>query len=137
MTCSPSSSVKTNDVMFFALIHPSRSPVPTNESIIPLDGDSVLNEYSDPNASSAIYTLTDWKLFPNPFSETAVLVFENETPRDLEIQIYNVVGQWIDTLKRENENQFSISGEWLESGIYFFTIVEEGEIIGVGKFVVE
>jgi outer membrane protein assembly factor BamB len=77
------------------------------------------------------------QVHPNPAKNTTILSFSNAGNRLHSLQIYNALGQKVQTYKTITGTaaKFEISG--LPSGLYFFTLLSENTIIGNGKFVVE
>ncbi len=74
-------------------------------------------------------------IFPNPFSTSTTLQFTT-TPKNAELNIYNLYGQEIKTIKNISANKIEIDRGDLSSGIYFVRLVEGNILIGTGKIIV-
>ena len=93
-------------------------------------------EYIGPVGIKQTNREQNWQLFPNPFSESAVLVFENAEGKELEIKIYKSTGRYLKTLFSDKKSQLKISKQGMASGLYLFHVLENGKILGVGKFII-
>jgi len=67
--------------------------------------------------------------YPNPFNPTTTIFYQLPKPGMVNISIYNVAGQLVETLVNEWKNAGYFSVEWkvsqnyISSGIYFYSIV--------------
>jgi len=77
-------------------------------------------------------------LYPNPAKQFTTLTFEFEEAKDLQLDLFNNLGQWIKNHSLENvqSGNYSISLDNLASGIYFIH-VSDGEYNVVEKLIVE
>jgi hypothetical protein len=74
------------------------------------------------------------KLYPNPTTE--VIHLELEKGITGEIVLFNMVGQQIfQQYIYKNEKRYEWSLDGVESGIYFYSVVSEGRLVGSGKLV--
>jgi hypothetical protein len=80
--------------------------------------------------------------YPNPFNSSTTIMFELPEPGDVEITIYNILGQRVVELVNEKMsagshskiwNGVNQSGETVSSGIYFYRL-QAGEHIATKKF---
>ncbi|HYV92227.1 MAG TPA: serine hydrolase [Chitinophagales bacterium] len=76
------------------------------------------------------------KVFPNPFHTTTTIQFNRIIQRG-DLFIYNNLGKEIKHISNISAKNISIGRDGMSDGIYFFTVKEEGKIIGNGKMVVE
>lgn len=83
------------------------------------------------------------KLSPNPAHENFTIEIDDDqlfqsskTLEKLEIKIFNVLGENLLTEKLNNKKQ-TINCKNLSSGIYFYQVKNEKEMIGNGKIVIE
>jgi hypothetical protein len=64
--------------------------------------------------------------YPNPFNPTTIINYELQITNDVELTIYNVLGEKVKTLVSENQAVGSHSIEWdasdLASGIYYYEL---------------
>lgn len=77
------------------------------------------------------------KIYPNPFSESAILTVDNFELKNSTLTITSVIGNTITEIKNISGNKVTINRENLNSGIYFYTIKKSGKIISSGKLVIE
>ena len=81
---------------------------------------------------------TDARLCPNPFTDRAVLAISNTVILSgATLQISNVLGQAVQTIHDINTNTVAIEKGNLQSGIYFYRLVNKDVVISTGKFVIE
>jgi hypothetical protein len=68
--------------------------------------------------------------YPNPFNPSTVIRFEVPVDADVELQIYNVLGQVVKTLVNERRTagiyDIHISTSSLSSGVYFYRMTAKG-----------
>jgi len=75
-------------------------------------------------------------VFPNPFNDKAILKIKSNSSSVLTATIFDVLGNAIQTAEIKN-NIATLSAENFASGIYFYKISDNTEIISTGKFIVE
>ena len=112
-----------------------------------LEGDEVEITLSDPGAAKAAvqtrpeaFALAD--NFPNPFNPTTTIKYALPQAADVELTVYNVVGQAVRTLVAEHQSAGRYAVEWdatndsghsLSSGMYFYRLQAGGEFLEVKK----
>ena len=115
-----------------------------------LEGGEVEITLSDPGASEAAkaavqtrpeaFALAD--NFPNPFNPTTTIKYALPQAADVELTVYNVVGQPVRTLIAEYQSAGRYAVEWdatndsghrLSSGMYFYRLQAGGEFVEVKK----
>ena len=115
-----------------------------------LEGGEVEITLSDPGASEAAkaavqtrpeaFALAD--NFPNPFNPTTTIRYALPQAADVELTVYNVVGQPVRTLVAEYQSAGRYAVEWdatndsghsLSSGMYFYRLQAGGEFLKVKK----
>ncbi len=72
--------------------------------------------------------------FPNPFNPTTTIAFKLNKVSDIELSVYNLIGQKISTLTKgvysSGYYEIKFNGENLESGIYIYNLkTSEGSSI--------
>jgi hypothetical protein len=76
--------------------------------------------------------------FPNPFNPTTAIGYQLSAVSDVELTIYNLVGQRVTTLVYERQQAGNHQVEWdasgFASGIYYYRI-EAGEFVDVKKMI--
>ena len=112
-----------------------------------LEGDEVEITISDPGAAKAVvqtrpeeFSLAD--NYPNPFNPTTTIKYALPQAADVELTVYNVVGQPVRTLVAEHQSAGRYAVEWdatndsghsLSSGMYFYRLQAGGEFREVKK----
>ena len=112
-----------------------------------LEGDEVEIAISDPGAAKTVvqtrpeaFSLAD--NFPNPFNPATTIQYALPQAADVELTVYNVVGQPVRTLVAEHQNAGRYAVEWdatddsghsLSSGMYFYRLEAGGEFREVKK----
>ena len=112
-----------------------------------LEGDEVAITISDPAAAkAAVQTLPEaFALadnFPNPFNPTTTIQYALPQAADVELTVYNVVGQPVRTLVAEHQSAGRYAVEWdttndsghsLSSGMYFYRLQAGGAFLEAKK----
>jgi len=78
------------------------------------------------------------RVYPNPFSNNAT--FELSTRVSLnntKVIIYDVLGKEVKTLSDLTGYKMNLERDDMQSGLYFFRLLNEGELITSGKFMIE
>jgi hypothetical protein len=89
-----------------------------------------INELPDADKKVSIY--------PNPFSSSATLTINATISADNNtIEICNVLGQTVRTITNVNTSSITIERGSLQSGIYFYRLINAGNLVSTGKFIVE
>lgn len=79
----------------------------------------------------------EYMVFPNPFSNTAEIIFENPEHSFLRITIYDVTGKSI-IMNEFASDKYLLKRDNLVSGLYFFTIDFQTNTKPIsGKFIIE
>lgn len=78
-----------------------------------------------------------FNIYPNPFSDFAVIQFNQELSADHQVVIHNALGQEVWRKENLNGSQIIISKEELETGVYLFTLIESGNKLLTNKLIVK
>lgn len=77
---------------------------------------------------------TEFKLmpnFPNPFNFTTTIPYRLPAEMNIQIIVYNILGQKVatlaDELKQAGEDEVRWNASNMASGIYFYRIIAEGQ----------
>ncbi|MBA3705141.1 MAG: T9SS type A sorting domain-containing protein [Bacteroidetes bacterium] len=76
-------------------------------------------------------------VYPNPFNNTTTFDMQAGDVTDACFNLYDVTGRIVKTIKNINTPQFKIEKEYLQNGIYFYTLNDADKLIGSGKLVIE
>lgn len=76
-------------------------------------------------------------VFPNPLKEQTTWLVEDAVYENLSIQIFDVMGRQVLYKETQQNNQLVLSRAHLETGIYGFQLVGDGQVLTTGKLVVE
>ena len=79
---------------------------------------------------------THVNVFPNPFKESATLEIKDYVIKNSEFKMFDVFGRVVNSFDI-HDSKFNIERGSLSSGVYFYQIINEGDIIAHGKFCVE
>ena len=77
------------------------------------------------------------KIHPNPFSTHTLIEFGNYKKEKYTLALYNSLGQLVRQIDNISNGQIRIERDNLTSGLYFFQLRTDSEIIGNGKFIIE
>jgi len=72
---------------------------------------------------------------PNPFTQTTVLNFDYSSSQTYRLQIINSTGQIVKKINQINAGSIEISGNQLNSGIYFYLLTNDKNEIISGKLI--
>lgn len=75
-------------------------------------------------------------MIPNPFTETSTLIFENRISENDVLKIFNLQGKVIEEYLNINGNEISIDRDRMQSGIYFFQLMNEKRIHSTGSLII-
>ena len=74
--------------------------------------------------------------YPNPFRESTTIEVKGAEFKNLKLHLFDIHGQIITSYKAENEH-FTLQRNGLTTGIYFYRIESDGQLIGVGKLIIQ
>lgn len=74
-------------------------------------------------------------VYPNPFTQTTVLNFNYSSSQTYRLQIINSTGQVVMKINQINSGKIEISGNELNSGIYFYLLTNDKNEIVSGKLI--
>jgi len=79
----------------------------------------------------------NFKLYPNPTSTTATLEFDNSKKENCRLTLYNSIGQTQLSINDITGDKIVIERQNLSSGLYFFQLRTDKEILATGKLIIE
>ena len=90
-----------------------------------------------PNASN-LFALS---VYPNPTTDNTQILFNSAIDGFVTIKMYNVLGAEVITLfdnnVEEGHNSFNVNLENIEEGIYFISMISEGQVVETTKILVQ
>lgn len=103
----------------------------TNNDILTL-------KYSQPTQISEIDLGKSINIFPNPFYSTATIqLYDINSKNPIELQWCDLPGRLIKTENIHSKNNYTITREGIENGMYILKLISENKIIGTTKIVVQ
>ena len=76
--------------------------------------------------------------YPNPFSTTATLAINSDTElKDAQLHMYDVVGREVYIQNNIHNNRIVVNRNSMQTGIYIYTLVENGAVLVTGKCIVQ
>lgn len=103
-------------------------------------------KYQNTNYSNCFYNTVgiselssgnNFKVKPNPFSVFTILAFENPLRKTNTIKIFNFNGQIVKQYQNIQGHELKIERDEMKSGIYFFQLMNDRQLITNGKLVIE
>jgi len=80
-------------------------------------------------------SIIDFRLYPNPASHIINIELGNEMDENIEIMIYNQLGQQVQQINTGFGNQISLNIAHLQPGIYFVRVVDRQENVVTKKLI--
>jgi hypothetical protein len=74
-------------------------------------------------------------VYPNPFLQKATFELHDKTPRNLDFTVFDAMGRIVHQEHFNQTYQFEFHRKGLTSGLYFFTITENGKLLSKGKII--
>lgn len=101
---------------------------PNQVFLVGITGTGIDDEPSNPNANTNPLLSQN---YPNPFNPNTTINYQLKKAGYVELKIYNVKGQLVDTLVKDNQNTGNYSVIWdakgISSGVYFYQISVDGK----------
>jgi hypothetical protein len=86
----------------------------------------ILNPIQDFSTDQLIHQYSLYQNYPNPFNPTTIIGYRLATVSDVELSIYNLLGQKIEIIVNKNQPAAEYKVEWdargFASGIYFYRL---------------
>ncbi|MGZ6519916.1 MAG: T9SS type A sorting domain-containing protein, partial [Bacteroidia bacterium] len=77
-------------------------------------------------------------VYPNPFTNnTTFSINKSVALLNAEIHIYDVVGKEVKTISAIQSHEFTIDRADLANGMYFYKLINKGQVIGSGKVIIK
>jgi len=78
-----------------------------------------------------------WTLYSNPFNKYAILEFANLKNENYYLAIYSETGKLVQTVDEITTGQVKIEKKDLASGLYFFQLRNNRQIVATGKLIIK
>lgn len=104
-------------------------PVITNTATNTYNLAAAVEEQLSENGAVAVY--------PNPFSDEALFVIKSDRMNETYFfEMTDVLGKTVSKIKT-TEKQFRVSRDGLKNGMYFYSITNENDVVGIGKVIIK
>lgn len=77
------------------------------------------------------------RAYPNPFTEYTTIELNDPDNREFALELRNSQGQLVRSISQVTEGRIRIERAGLASGLYFFRVVNEDQVVAGGKLVVQ
>ena len=81
--------------------------------------------------------VSNFNIYPNPFHQSSIIDFENPKNETCTLTIYDSQGKLVRTINNINSDKVEIERKDLVSGLYFFQLRSDMQIIATGKLVAD
>ena len=81
--------------------------------------------------------VSNFNIYPNPFHQSSIIDFENPKNETCTLTIYDSQGKLVRTINNINSDKVEIERKDLVSGLYFFQLRSDRQIIATGKLVAD
>ncbi len=88
-------------------------------------------------STKELQTVSGMKVTPNPFSDVAVLTFENTSSERLDLRVTNLMGQVVYAQNDLNSNTVELNRGDLASGVYFASLVNPAGLFATQRIVIQ
>jgi uncharacterized repeat protein (TIGR01451 family) len=115
-----------------AIVFDMNAPVLTNTTFHTIDQDFIVDVVIIGNRPETII-----EAYPNPFQDFVKIVVKGETFSVLDVRLVDALGREVQSKKVTFQDEVILQGQDLETGIYFFQLIGDGELIGTGKLIAQ
>ncbi|MEI6487640.1 MAG: PKD domain-containing protein [Bacteroidota bacterium] len=106
-------------------------------SIVVVDGPSSGTSVGI-NETTNVNGITSIEVAPNPFNETTVFTIHSSTANQVyTFEMMDVLGKHVREIKDIHEHQFTISRNGIKDGLYFYKVMNNEGVIGIGKVIIK
>lgn len=81
--------------------------------------------------------LNSFEIFPNPFTDKTTLKFDNSKGGNYSLLIFNYNNQVVKRIENINENNIIVNRDDFKSGLYFFHLYNDKQLVIRGKLIVD
>lgn len=115
-----------------AIVFDMNAPVLTNTTFHTIDEDFIVDVVKIGNRPETVI-----EAYPNPFQDFVKIVVKGETFLELEVRLVDALGREVQSKKVTAQSEIILQGQNLDTGIYFFQLIGDGELIGTGKLIAQ
>jgi hypothetical protein len=103
------------------------------------DNGYVKSSVATPQFESSLTSAIEFSVYPNPSDKEVYLNYTfAEELTNVELLVYDITGKLISKQVLSNETDVVlINNQEIENGIYIYSIVAEGNLLGTGRFVIK
>ena len=137
-------AISTIDLATGNLVHNTLIlPYNDNDNLYSLKYDNVQEKLFSIHWDSYITSIESLNLYntttiyPNPFSQNAVLEFQNLKKEKHCLLIYNSLGQLIFSTENVTNDKIIIERGSLTDGLYYFKLQTNEQTVSTGKFIID
>lgn len=106
-------------------------------TVLTFDSDTSITDCDSILGISIPEMKLDFKLYPNPVTQLSTLEFKNPSKLNCTFTLYDLRGQIVKTIINITGEKTEIDRENLLSGLYFFQLSNDKQIIATGKLTIE
>ncbi len=110
---------------------------PTAQDGYAVGDEGIILKLGTANAVEEITNSPTLQAFPNPFTHSTTIAFDNPQQQPHRLNIYNALGQLVQSIDGITSNQVMVSRGELATGNYQFTLQQAQQQVGQGQLVVE
>lgn len=115
-----------------AIVFDMNAPVLTNTTFHTIDEEFIVDIVLIGDRPETII-----EAYPNPFQDFVKIVVKGESFSVLEVRLVDALGRQVQAKKVAFQDEVILEGQHLETGIYFFQLIGDGELIGTGKLMAQ
>ena len=114
-----------------AIVFDMNAPILTNTTFNTIEEDFIIDDITrigDP-------PITAIHAYPNPFKDETTIRVEGAILDVLEVRVVDAVGRVVQQKAAEATDQITIERRDMNTGVYFFQLLGNGQVIGAGKII--
>ena len=89
------------------------------------------------NSMDKAELLFSMDIYPNPAHDFAVVNIESALSQSLTLVVYDILGQEVNRVSGNSNEQIVIERNQLSNGLYFISVQHKDQIIGTAKLLLE
>jgi hypothetical protein len=129
---NPDGTVIYNDAAIYFDFNP---PIITNEVFHTIGRDFINRVVVSVNQLDGTAPVV--RVYPNPFAESATFDIEQMPYSQLELQVFSAAGQLLRSERSSGTNRLVLARGALPSGVYFYRLVGDAQLLSTGKLLLK